>query len=221
MKNDKLELLQQWHSTMVLMNIEVDAITTDWYSGDDENDFMECLEQYESYLERLKNGDRILRAVMMTSEMEVSYHDILDYSEYLDKERERKEEEERKLRVTTSPFMKSLETHAFEIVESKQYPSHQHFKFKDNTGLEISGRVFSTSWRSRRFWLFWKDASGKKQSRKIDVDSFAHSKILEYPASAPKDWVNRYSASMSHLPYIIAHRVINKAMPKGFVYPKA
>ena len=93
MKNDKLELLQQWHSTMVLMNIEVDAITTDWYSGDDENDFMECLEQYESYLERLKNGDRILRAVMMTSEMEVSYHDILDYSEYLDKERERKEEE--------------------------------------------------------------------------------------------------------------------------------
>jgi hypothetical protein len=212
--------LEQWHTTVALMGANIDEI----FEWGDEDNFIELLEAHEEHLSRIKEPNSIMRAVMLTNEMDVSVNEIEKYFEHLSHIRNEELEKEREERIRTTPAIASLvEQHDFRFVTSKQYPKHKHFVFKDKKGLEIRGRAFNHAWGKVKVWLTWKDSKNKVQRMLYNLSY--NNKDVYYPKGFPSDWTDNgyytYSINPDRVAYIIAHRVVERKLEPKSVYPKA
>ena len=173
-------------------------------------------------MKSLEQPNDNLRAAILTTEMGINADDVEAYYEFRQKIRQETMEREREARIAANQCIKDLgELYDFKFIESKQYPNHKHFTFKDKKGLEIRGRTFRHTWNGIRLWLYWRDAKNQRKSLMFNYDW--HSKEIVYPTNFPKEWSEQRSYT-TYDPYIashlFAHKIANKAMPKGFPYPK-
>ena len=218
-----MELMSKWQMTMALMGVTMEDVFDDW---DDDQYYFGRLEEYEKYLRLITNPDPLMKAVMMTTEMGVTADDVEYYHDHLVKLDDEREMQERELRINNSPLVKSLrEDYAFEFITAKQYPNHTHFKFKDKTGLEITGRTFRYSWDTTRAWLSWKDAKKKRHNQRIDIGRYHN--IAKLPKEAPKEWSDHsgYAYGDKMVSQILAWRIAERKLPAGsagagITYPK-
>jgi hypothetical protein len=225
LSKEQLELMEKWHSTMVLMDIDVEEAHHDYEYGND-NVFTNILEAHDDHLNRLIRNDTEMRGVLLGYEMGVTATDIYEYFQHLSKVEEENDKKEQAAKLEANPIVVYLKEHEFKFVDGKQYPNHIHFSFKDKTGLEITARLFQLSWRGYRIWLHWKDKSGKKQKMRLDPDRANSNISYQYPASSPAQWTHDgyYKNAFNHptnLAQVVAYRIIKRSMSREFTYPKA
>jgi hypothetical protein len=221
MKPEKLALMEQWHSVVALMGVDVDSIDEDSWDSDDEENFMALLEHLEEHNRRIADPNNIMKAVLLTTEMGLTSDDINEYTTLLEERNREREELEAKQRIANNPAIRELyDDFQFKYIDSKYLPKHTHFEFVDTKGFRFRGRAFRYSWRTTRIWLHWTDKKGKAMKWSWD----AVSSDLNIPASFPselREW-GGYTSNPVRVAQIIAHRVSKRSMPKnsGFTYPK-
>lgn len=214
-----LEKMEKWHTTVALMGCDVKNIY-EW--GDDDN-FIELLEMHEEHLKRIERPSDTMRSVLLTTEMGITADEIDTYATHLCRIRDKELMDERDERIRTNPAILDLvEKREFKFVTSKQYPKHKHFTFKDKKGLEIRGRTFNPGWGKVRVWLSWRDSKNKLQHQVHNYRT--NDDAVAYPKGFPRDWTDdgyySYSISTERVPYIIAHRIVERKLKSG-TYPKA
>jgi hypothetical protein len=223
MDQKQLEKMEQWHIVAKLMGVDAETIYHNDYA-EPEDDFLHLLEQHEDHLRRIANPSELFAVVLRTMEMGVSMEEIHDYTSYLDDLEIQKALDERNARIAGNPALRSLiDDYSYEVIESKQYPKHRNFKFKNRAGLEITGRIFNPRWARARVWLSWRDNKNKLHRQQLQV-SMADS-CSKYPDSFPEEWINdgwnKTTLNPERLSFVIAHKIIHRSMGKDFTYPKA
>jgi hypothetical protein len=214
------EKLEKWHTTVALLGAEVDDLYS-WYDRDHE--FMDLLETHQRHIADMAKHGEMVRAVLLTTEMGVSYDEIDQYLSHLRDLHEEEEKAQRAERIRSSDFMQLLyNKHQFNFTTAKQYPTHKHFTFTNKSGLVIRGRAFNNRWGSVRVWLYWKDSKNKSRSLVYSMNS--NDDNLKFPKGFPSDLVSKYSlytVSPELASYIMAYRVIERKLKSGSTYPKA
>ena len=223
MTEEQFELMQKWQTIVTLMGFTMDDIFDNW-SMDDDDDFFIVLQKVENVNRLIKTPTSAMTAVMRTVEMGITSNDIEEYQAELQNRAEAEKERIELEKVTNNPAIKELaEVYNFKwITDSKQYPKHKHYSFTTADGIEVRGRSFITGWQCSRNWLSWKNGDGEKVSKSCDLRGHA-----AVPKTFPESWKAwPISSDLNILPWIFAHRVINKTMPNGyfdavkFKYPK-
>jgi hypothetical protein len=216
MTEEKIKLMEQWYTTMVLMGHDMDSIYDDWNGSDTIYTLLELEEQRQR---RLADPDDQVKAFLLTLEMGIATTDIDEFQQYREEQEDLRIKAEREERERNNPKIKALiEDHAFTWIKSKQYPKHKHFTFVDKNGIPVTGRLFNPSWGHVRIWLTWKEPKGKRQFR-------WDAKIVDMivPKAFPHEWQEwGHTSNLDRIAQIVAHWVVEKCMPKqaGFVYPK-
>ena len=220
MKPEKLALMEQWHTVVALMGVDVDSIEDELWDDDDES-FSTLLTRLEEHHRRMTGPSDTMKAVLQTVEMGVNSDDIEEYTNLLESRKREREERETQERITNNPAIRELhDVFQFKYIDSKYLPKHTHFEFVDNNGFRFRGRAFRYSWRITRIWLHWNDKKGKSMKWSWDAVSSDLNIPVQFPSEL-KEW-GGYTSNPVRVAQIIAYRVSKKSMPKnsGFTYPK-
>lgn len=220
MKPEKLALMEQWHTVVALMGVDVDAIEDELWDDDDES-FSTLLNSLEEHNRRMFAPSDTMKAVLQTVEMGVNSDDIEEYTSVLEQRKKEREERETQERIANNPAIRELhDVFRFKYVDSKYLPRHTHFEFIDNNGFRFRGRTFRYSWRITRTWLYWNDKKGKSMKWSWDAVSSDLNIPVQFPSEL-KEW-GGYTNNPVRVAQIIAYRVSKKSMPKNseFTYPK-
>jgi hypothetical protein len=221
MKPEKLLLMEQWHTVVALMGVDVDAIEEDSWDADDEEHFSTLLSRLEEHNSRMADPNNIMKAVLQTVEMGIGSDDIEEYTSLLEQRNEEREAQEAQTRIANNPAIRELyDNFQFKYIDSKYLPKHTHFEFTDSNGFRFRGRAFRFSWRTTRIWLHWHDKKGKAMKWSWDTNSSSLVIPSQFPAEL-REW-GGYTSNPVRVAQIIAYKVSKRSMPKnsGFTYPK-
>lgn len=223
MDAQKFELMEKWQTYVTLLGFDMHEILDGWETEDDD-DFLYLLQMMERINRLTKEPTEAMTAALRTIEMGVTSHDIDDYSYELEARAEASRHQEELNKVLNNPAIVELkEVYNFKfITDSKQYPTHTHYSFTTENGIDVRGRTFAIGWFITRNWLSWKGKDGKKVTMSHDLRGGA-----AIPKTFPENWLEHGTTNEnSKLPWIFAYHVVKKSMPKGFFdaikfkYPK-
>lgn len=211
MNDEELERFEKWHMMLGLHGFDIDNMDNDW---DNDDCFMETLEQVESYNALVKKSPPSYNMAIQTVDMGLNAGDLYSYRDYLTEKAEKEEKHQRQLRIDATPMIKNLiDNHEFRFVDApKRMKTHTCFKFKMSNGIEVYGRIFVREWRRNRLWIEWRDAANIKHKEKWDMRGVE----VFYPKGSPSDWIAEDGQGTIHvkrIPYIIAHRIVKNTLP--------
>lgn len=220
MKPEKLALMEQWHTVVALMGVDVDNIEGELWDDDDDS-FSALLADFEEHNRRMSAPSDTMKAVLQTVEMGIDSDDFEQYTDLLEQRKKERDERETQERINNNPAIRELhDIFRFKYVDSKYLPKHTHFEFTDNNGFRFRGRAFRFSWRITRIWLHWHDKKGKAMKWSWDTNSSSLVIPSQFPSEL-NEW-RGYTNNPARVAQIIAYRVSKRSMPKnsGFTYPK-
>ena len=205
------ENIERWILVSSLQGVPMAEL---WNSDDDDvGTALELLDEIEQHNERMAKHDVTVKVALSAVNMGITtdqlwrYHSRQEQLAELEQVRRNQEEEKTNERLVTL-----REVHKFEFVESHSH-KQVHWQFEADLGhggtFKYLARKVQVSWLRNRYWLEWRDASGKKQRINEDL----RSQYWAMDESWPSAWQKNYGRyfSDSQMPYAYTARKISDA----------